>query len=400
VEIIKSWDLLQQVVLASGLQSLIPAHSSKGASDDDTRVFNATRTLEKSLTVEPVKKTKLIKITYKSTDPGRATSVLQTLTRLYMQKHLDIQRSPGAMDFFQAQTEQYRKGLVDAEQKVAEFGVKSGAVNAQLEKEMTVRKVNDFESDLRQTHAAIAETEQRIATLQNQQASRPERSTTQVRTSDNPLLMQQLQSTLLTQQLKLTEMQSKFAPDYRPLVELQNEIKQTQEALANAQSKPMRDETTDRDTTHEWLTGELAKARAELSTLHAKEEETSKILDSYRKQATDLNQKEIAQQDLVRSAKSAEDNFLLYSRKQEEARISDALDQRRITNVSVVEPPTVPTRPSNSSAVLAVLLGALLAGLISASLALSTDYLDHSFRTPDEVEVFLSVPVLASLPRN
>jgi len=48
-----------------------------------------------------------------------------------------------------------------------------------------------------------------------------------------------------------------------------------------------------------------------------------------------------------RSAKLAEDNCLLYSRKQEEAQIQDALDQRRIVNVSIAEQPTVPALPSS-----------------------------------------------------
>ena len=31
-------------------------------------------------------------------------------------------------------------------------------------------------------------------------------------------------------------------------------------------------------------------------------------------------------------------------------------------------------------------------------MALITDYVDRSFRTPDEVEIYLNVPVLAALP--
>jgi len=38
----------------------------------------------------------------------------------------------------------------------------------------------------------------------------------------------------------------------------------------------------------------------------------------------------VAQQHLIRSAKADEDNFLLYQQKLEEARIGDALDERRI----------------------------------------------------------------------
>ena len=44
--------------------------------------------------------------------------------------------------------------------------------------------------------------------------------------------------------------------------------------------------------------------------------------------------------------KTAEDNYLLYLRKREEARISDALDGKKIVNVTIAEAATVPVLPS------------------------------------------------------
>ena len=133
------------------------------------------------------------------------------------------------------------------------------------------------------------------------------------------------------------------------------------------------------------------------SSLQGKVAMTLDTVAAYRRQAQQLNNTEIAQQDLVRTAKEAEDNFVLYSRKQEEARISQALDQKRIINVSVAEEPTAPVLPASPNWPLNVLLGAVLAVLASVGLGLARDYVDSSFRTPDEVEVSLCVPVLASL---
>jgi capsular polysaccharide biosynthesis protein len=45
-------------------------------------------------------------------------------------------------------------------------------------------------------------------------------------------------------------------------------------------------------------------------------------------------------------------------------------------------------------------LAFLLAAFISAGGALIADYLDPSFRTPDEVKKFLDIPVFASIPEN
>jgi uncharacterized protein involved in exopolysaccharide biosynthesis len=408
VEILKSQDLLEKVAVESGLKELAPESRFKGftqgwirdkqpPASQDIRTVRATRLLEEKLKIEPLKKTRLIKVTYRSTSPRLAAAVLQTLVRLYTEKHLDVHSAPGALDFFQTQTEQYRKQLAEAEKKMAEFGGAKGVVAPQLEKEMAVRELNDFKAEAGQTRAAIAATKKRIATLEQLRAARPARLTAQVRISDNPLLLQQMKSTLLNLELKRTELLSKYAPGYPSVQEVDAQIAQARDALARAEAAPVREEVTDRDATHEWLTSELAKARAELISLEGKLAVTADTVNAYRRQAQQLKDSEIVQQDLVRKAKAAEENFVLYSRKQEEARISQTLDQKRIINVSVAEAPTLPAVPASPNWPLNLLLGVLLAGLASVGLGLVKDYIDPSFRTPDEVEVFLSIPVLASL---
>ena len=49
---------------------------------------------------------------------------------------------------------------------------------------------------------------------------------------------------------------------------------------------------------------------------------------------------------------------------------------------------------------LPVLVGVLLAILTRLGLAFGSEYLDPTFRTPDEVTSFLNIPVLATMPQN
>ncbi len=48
---------------------------------------------------------------------------------------------------------------------------------------------------------------------------------------------------------------------------------------------------------------------------------------------------------LRRAAQAAEDDYLLYRKKHEEARISAAMDQERFINVSIAQPAQMPLRP-------------------------------------------------------
>ena len=102
---------------------------------------------------------------------------------------------------------------------------------------------------------------------------------------------------------------------------------------------------------------------------------------------------------MLRAAKANEENYLLYLRKQEEARISDALDRQRISNVSVAEAATVPFKPQRGR-ILFVILGMLFASLVSVMVGFVAEHWDPSFRTPQEVQDFLGSPVLAAFPKN
>ena len=308
-----------------------------------------------------------------------------------------MHRPSGEFKFFDQQTEQYLKGLQLAEQKLTDFTREHGTVSAQMERDITLQKLSEFEVSYKQTQAAIAETEQRIRALEQQQTSLPSRLTTQVRTS--PQLLQQMKSTLLTLELKRTELLTKYDPGYRLVQEMDQQIADTRAAIAAEDKAPIREQTTDQNPTSLWVNSEMAKARTDLSALKAKAAATNAILISYRQSARDLQESTVAQQDLLRAARTAEENYLLYQRKEEEARISDALDQRGILNVTIAEQPSVPAFPVRSS-LLYGLLSVFLAGTASLGMAFTSDFLDPSFRTPTEVTSYLGAPVLASLPKR
>jgi uncharacterized protein involved in exopolysaccharide biosynthesis len=398
-ELIKSRDLLTKVVVACDLQNSGTGSLWNKGDNGDQRVSRAVLKLEKDLTVQPIKLTNLISVSYKARDPQLAAKVLNSLASLYLEKHLAMHRAPGQFEFFHQQADEYRKALANAEEKLTNFSKDQGVVNPALEKEMSVRKLAEFEAEAKGARATMAESRQRIATLEAQLATLPKRQTTQVRTADNPQLMQNMKSKLLELELKRTELLTKFEPTYRPVQEVEEQIAQTRAAISAAEKAPLRDETTDRDPTYEALRSELEKAKTELAATQARAGATSSLIRTYRAESEQLDRKEFLRQDMVRAAKADEENYMLYLRKAEEARISDALDRQRFSNVVVAEPATVPFT-SQGRWLLVVVLGGLLASIVSVGLALIADRWDPSFRTPEEVESFLGSPVVASFPKN
>jgi uncharacterized protein involved in exopolysaccharide biosynthesis len=307
-----------------------------------------------------------------------------------------VHRPAGTLAFFREQTKQYGEGLKEAESRLSDFTRTEGTVSPGQQKGSTLQKLAEFQGNLKETQAAIAETQQRIQTLQAQASTVPSRLTTQVRSADNPQLIEQMKTTLLNLELKRTELVQKFDPSYRLVQEVDTEIKQTQAAIESAGKSKLMDETTDSNPTYQWVDSELARAQSQLSAEQARAAALSRSVQAYEKQASDLDQKEVIQEGLLRDKNAEESNYLLYMRKQEEARISDALDESRIINVAVVEPVAVPVVPSRSRP-LVLFLGFLAAIIVSLGVAVVAEYLDPSLRTSEDIKEFLDLPVLASV---
>jgi uncharacterized protein involved in exopolysaccharide biosynthesis len=410
VELLKSRDLLEKVVLACNLQDqqpgqfwtwLFPATTVSGTNDlqdREKKISQSVLALENKLQIEPLKKTNLIQVTYDSPDPQLAARVLRTLGSLYLEKTVEVHRPPGAFAFFQAQSQQYDQELQTAEARLTEFDRAKGVADPQLEKQIALQKLSEFQATFNETQVAIKETEQRTRAVEEQLASTPQQTVSSVRSSDNPYLLQQLKTTLLDLELKRTGLLQKFEPDYRPVQEVQKQIEQTIDAINKAEKSPDREETTDRNPSYEWLRSELTKSNAELASLHARAAETLTVIQQYRNQLDAIDVNGAAQENLLRTVKEAEGNDLLYKQKREEARIGDALDRQRIVNVAIAEAATVPALPAHPHRALTLLLGVLLACLVSPGVAFAADYFDPSLRTPDAVRDVLQIPVLAALP--
>jgi uncharacterized protein involved in exopolysaccharide biosynthesis len=348
--------------------------------------------------VEPLKKTNLIEVRYAADNPQTAAKVLQAMQNAYLKKQMEVHRPSGGYRFFEQQTSESRRKLDEAKQKLTQFTEKRGVVAAAEQRDLAVQKWSEVEASYRRTRIELAETQQRVWELQAQLQKVPERSTTQVRLADNPELLKALKASLLDLQLKRTGLLTKFEPTHRLVQEVEQQIAQTEATIVSENALPVKEETSDKNTQYEWAKSELQKAEVQLKALQAREAATLTQEVAYQAMARHLGEDAITQEDLLNSEKAAQENHLLYLKKQEEARMDDALDERGVVDVAIAQRPVAPALPVWSAwTVLAIgLAGAVVAG---TGAGFAADYLDPAFRTPEDVLAYLNSPVLASLPR-
>lgn len=399
VELLRDSDVLRKVVEQTGAGGRDWFHFLHLGDGPEQRTERAARRLARSLRVQPVKRTNLIAVSYATGDPTSAAKVLRSLAQVYLDKHMAVHRPAGELSFFEQQAEESRKHLEESSRSLLRFANAHGIVAAAQQRDFAVQKLSEWEAGQKQTKIAMAETRQRITELGDLLQQLPERTTTEVRTSQNGELLRVLKATLLDLQLKRTQLLTKFEPNHRLVLEVDQQIADAKAAIAAENASLLREESTNKNTHYEWAKAELERTQVEWKALQARLAETSSQAAAWRSIAAKLGEDAIAQGDLLSARNSAQENYLLYVKKREEARMNDALDERGIVNVAVAEQPVAPALPVRSAwTVLA--LGSIAAGAAGLFSAFGREYLDPSFRDPDDVTNCLNVAVLASLPGN
>lgn len=395
IELLNSNNLLLQVVTRCGLEKLQQAAGPDPSQRNSVAVEKAVKRLQRDLKVSPVRKANIILVEYADTDPRRAVAVLDNLAGLYLEEHLRVHGTPGTYEFFKGQAERYQGELTGAESKLAAFRRRENIVMLAQQKDVTLQKAAESQSALLQAEAAIGEYTRKTADTRRQLGAAQSRVLTQSRTLSNQYSVERLHTMLAELQNRRSQLLVKFRPDDRMVQEADQEIADTRAALDKATRLTGLEQATDVNPVHQALEIDLARQQAELAGLQSRREALARQTGAYRGQLVRLANATAAFDDLVRTQKEAEDNYLLYAKKTEEARITESLDRQKIANVAIAETPTEPHLPSKPNIKLNLALGVFLACFLSLGVGFAAEYFRDTVEQPRELEDLTGLPVLA-----
>jgi hypothetical protein len=135
-----------------------------------------------------------------------------------------------------------------------------------------------------------------------------------------------------------------------------------------------------------------------LAALKAKKRNQKSQIASYQAELKILDNSEKELKELDRRVAMDEVNYKLYLSKFQEAKISESMDRQVIANVSVIEPAVPIMRPVKPKSRLNVMIGGFLGLCTGIGLAFLIEFINPVFHTREDVQQFLGLPVLATLP--
>ena len=213
----------------------------------------------------------------------------------------------------------------------------------------------------------------------------------------NPVV-QSLNNRIADQRTRVEKLRLVFGADSRRIADEEAELAQLEKQLSEQKRSITQSETFAVSEGYRDTERGLAEKHGRLAGMRGQQQRQASEDARLTAQLSELDGQAERSRQLTRDLALAEQNYQLYVRRLEEARIADALDAAAISNVSVIGHPTASVRPVAPRSML-LFLGALAAGLLgSFGYFVVRDALRPTIHSREQAVDVLGAPVLARLP--
>jgi len=356
--------------------------------------------LSKNISAEQIPKTDIIEVTFSWGNPEIAKHVLVELVDLFLFHHVQVHKTSGEnYSFLQQQVEITGGNLRKLENQFQRFRKNEKIVSLPNQRRLLLENQSQLEALMKQTETKIAETQKTVQEFKKKLGNQSKVIQLSSKMNRNPIL-DKLKIKLLDLQLQRRKLESKYMENSRPIQSIETEILKVQERLKQEKTSIMGQVTTGLNTNYSATENDLIHAEVQLVALREKQEVVSRHLDWYSDELEKLNPREMKLNRLSRMLDIEGENHKFYRKRLEEARVTNLLDNLRVVNLRVIEPPKAFPTPIKPKKLMVIGIGILLSLVGGIGLAFLFEFLDHSINTAADVDRMADVPFLASFPEN
>jgi uncharacterized protein involved in exopolysaccharide biosynthesis len=205
-------------------------------------------------------------------------------------------------------------------------------------------------------------------------------------------------STLVNLENRKTELLTKFKSGDRQVLQTEQEMKNTRDALGRVETMRPEENVSDANPAWQALDAEANRLNQTRTGLVKRRDQLLAQLTQEQERLRQMENDTVRVSDLERKVRVASDKFDLYQNKAVATKIADGLDARDISNVVLASQPLVPAIPEASR--INLVTGFLLAAFLSLSIGFLSQMLSEKLYGPSEIEEETGIPVMATLPER
>jgi uncharacterized protein involved in exopolysaccharide biosynthesis len=396
LQVLQNKQLIEKVIRAIGVENLYPT-LVKTYADGITPVDMAILAFEKDLTVEAVKKSNVIEISYRHKNRQMAAKAVNLLAEFFKEKHLQVYNDPKS-SFLEQQLDDYREKLQGSEKGLQQFKQQVKVYSLDEQRNLLLQQRVKADSEYKATENTTAELRQRLATL-NDKARTMSANLPLYTVSERDRAITDAKAKLFDLQMKEHELLAKFKEDNPLVVNVRREL-ETARRFTSEQEEDVKVAVRTGNPVFQELEKERIRTEADLDAQQAKGEALKRQLAQMDSELSKLDLTEKTLLDLKRNYTVNEKNYQNYVDKFEDARISDDMNRRKLANISTIESASVPVRPIKPRKGLNIALSIVLGAVAGLGTAFFSEYSSQGISSPESAERHLKIAVLATVSKD
>jgi capsular exopolysaccharide synthesis family protein len=374
---IKDQDSTDQANADAQIAATIPA-GPDAAEEEKKRLESCIGVLDANLSVEPVKETRALRISFTHTDPKIAAEVTNAVANTFLDRNFEnkTEKFRGAAKWLDESTRKLKAKVEEADQALTNYTRQHGIFATDKDGTLTTAKLSSLHAQLLRAQSDRMLKQSLYEEVKEHRVEKLPEAYADMLFKTAPKVAD-LQRQLSDLQTQLAELSAKYGTDNPKVVETQLKIsaitgqivesgKSLEEKVKIEYERAVRDE--------DMLKTALAQAKGE-----AIQQNQDAIQYNLLKGDVDTNK--TLYQDFLNKSNQAQ---------------AQVVEQQN--NLRVIEPAQVPGSPVGPRRMFTILVGLLLSTGAGVGLAFLLDYLDNTIKTVEDVSRYAQLPALSVVP--
>lgn len=407
--------MTQQILSRARLQEIIQRHDLYSAERAHSSMDSVVDEMRKDIKIEPADPTKsqgeqtAFRISYSARNPNTAQEIAQELTSLFIAENqrANTQQSITTTDFLKNQMNQAGKELAVQEGRLQAYKVQNlGELPEQQQSNLQI--LNSLESQLTSTSNAADRAEQQriyLESLRSEYKSM-QKSIGSADRNANLSPVELAQAKVNDLQKQLSDLESKYTSKHPDVDSLKDQISQWEAVRKRLETQKKTEQASDTTTEATATDPAMADVDSRLKAIRAEiGSDQAQIKELHRKIAdaqTRLNLTPLREQqlsDLMRGYDDSKQNYQSLLQKKLQSQLATNLEKNQEgEQFRVIDPPTLPQKPSMPNRRQVLLIGWLLGLFVGAGLVIVREMSDEVLWSENDFRQHIRLPILTKIP--
>ncbi|MGR3317145.1 MAG: Wzz/FepE/Etk N-terminal domain-containing protein [Candidatus Anammoxibacter sp.] len=385
------WASVTKVIKATGLDKDIPE-------DDQLSLEKLYRSMLGKISLK-ARGDDLIEVGYQGEDPETNFRIVDNLVSNFLEESLKSARNEAdeTLSFIEGDLVRLRKKMDESERRFRGFEEEHmeelpGNENSILP------KLYNAKGDLLEVNRKISDLQERVSFLGDRKKGESATITGETVQIPNPTL-KDLNQQIINIKINITMLRAKYFDEHPVIMQRQKELKRLNEMLENEAEKVVSEETIINNPRYERMIDKEFDMHMELKILGSRKKELEGMIIAFKPSIENipaLKQKLFELESGFRINRALYEERLMQKSKAELVR-EISLDSKS-SSFNIVEPARISYKPLKNKKRKIMAMGFFLGAGLGIGLILGLDKIDQRFKTEEEVQEYLKIPVLGMVP--